>query len=275
MALPYLKGASAGGGIYSGPGGRSGDRPYSAEYSAQLRAEGAEQAKRQQEGGVKGLSASSTGSPFQLRGVQERYMKNLNPMYVGGRATVKLGGGEEIEIPNALAQQISFQAGVNQGRWNPEEAFGSRQVAMREAREEGSTQYKDYGVLRQSMEKAISTIPGLATSGQLLGQVGARLSRLEELDTKIRGIMGSITSGGNIETGGVGGITGGSYVDRVKALEAYKREQQQAVGGGGGIGGPEMRKLYEEQGGMMSGLMKLLKDYVPATSNLEIKEQVA
>jgi len=86
------------------------------------------------------------------------FMGNQNPSVQGGVAKVNIGG-QVLSIPNYVAQQVLFQAGVNQGRWNPAEAFGGQQIA--EAAKRGE-KYFSYGGTQQYINKYLQEHPEIA-----------------------------------------------------------------------------------------------------------------
>ncbi len=50
-----------------------------------------------------------------------------NPIYQGGLARAQVGA-DIFDLPNAVAQQAQYQAAYNQGRWDPAEMFGQREL---------------------------------------------------------------------------------------------------------------------------------------------------
>lgn len=84
--------------------------------------------------------------------VNNQFRANSNPIYQTGTVPVTVNG-ETLYIPNAMAQNLQFQAGVNQGNYDIGTAFGT-DVLKREA-EQGRT-FSSYGAAQGQANQIIN-----------------------------------------------------------------------------------------------------------------------
>lgn len=200
-----------------------------------------------------------------FNGVKNGVTGNNNPKLRGGtvQAMVK---GQQLDIPNAIAQQLQFQESWNQGRYNPGEAFKAEMIQQGEQEGRG---YSDMGATRDLLARNFSGTTFMDEG--VLGSVNKRIENIKSLDARVQQLTQNTPLKETRDTSGRV-IGPDRYADRVKELEAYNRAKSNY----GTDRTTNQRLGGYEYGNEVNRLSRLFDKSVlgPTTSNVPIRERL-
>lgn len=214
-------------------------------------------------------AALSTGNNFgdvQFGRTQMGFRANGNPIYYGG-TTQATFNDEVFDIPNAVAQQMKYQAAYNQGRWNPADMFGKRQLETAQA---NGQQYYSYDAGKQAMNRFINNTPALKQEGALSPYQKA-VDAASAATNEVKQIENKLTTGYKERRNVAGQIIGADIGADLNSQLANAR-QQQAMATRDANNYGRARGDAIAAGLTKQGLDAVDQYFRPTTSNLKIKE---
>lgn len=151
--------------------------------------------------------------------VNNAFRANSNPIYQTGTVPVTVNG-ETLYIPNAMAQNLQFQAGVNQGNYDIGTAFGT-DVLQREAAQ-GRT-FSSYGAAQGQANQIVNNSKLLGNSSrQYVSPYDQAIANRDQARNIFQGYQsgnqGVVNEQRNAQ-GVAGNNAAGNYAE---ALQAYK-----------------------------------------------------
>lgn len=184
-----------------------------------------------------------------------------NPIYRSGAA--KLNGlGEQFSIPNALAQSLQYESGVNQGRSGLSDIFSqSSNIPV-------GNNYTDNNVLKTLLARKTATFnennKALTQYGDAEGEMATTQSELNDL---LR--PETIKEGLNV----VGQMTSSNESALQRQLR-IKELQNKVNSLSKVMANRSVRRASEGGLNDSTGIRDMLNNYIPTSSNLPIKETV-
>lgn len=162
-------------------------------------------------------SASKIKNPY-FTGVKNASLNNNNPAYMGGFATANIGG-KQLQVLNPLAQQLNFQAAVNQGRWGLNELQPFR--VAEEAQK--NNQFIDVNQMKSQLDVMNKRYKNATDPTKAGNDWATKLMRSRNKAKELENINKQMQRGGNEIVTARGQQIGGNYNS-----EDLMRRQRQA-----------------------------------------------
>lgn len=246
-SLPYLRGASSGANSTTTTPIRSPDTvsKFGANQESYNAEDQALRQYRQQERISSGIKFGS---------IDRASFGNGNPMFKKGETIVTMSDGQQLRIPNAVAQQLEFTQSQNQGRWDAGEAFGesSYQKEQRAGSNPQDVRYTAWGGTQGRVDEWMKNNPNFSGSG-FINPAQEKMSRIQDLDTQINNLSRQMLGGARRETVSASGQDtsgGNNYVSAIEALRrsrdqigSLSRAERNAASGGGNVFGDSFPAL--------------------------------
>lgn len=195
--------------------------------------------------------------------VQNQFGANSNPIYQTGTVPVTVNG-QTVYIPNAMAQQLQFTAGVNQGNYDIGEAFGT-DVLKREAAQ-GRT-YSSYGAAQGLTNQIVQGSKLLSdTSRQYLSPYDQKIADRNQARSIFEGFKNTpqVFTEQRNAAGQVGNNAANNYAE---ALQAYKLADAK-------VNNSYFQNQRKSRAGDAAQELNKVVDLfkTPTTANVEVKE---
>lgn len=264
MSLPYLSEASSGVvKTYAGNPGQQQEQidPAKMAQRVQEAMRAAEDAQYKAQIGVNNFNQN-----VKFSGVQHNWANNGNPILQKGLARAQVGS-DIFDLPNAVAQQIQYQAAYNQGRWNPAEMFGGRELSQM-----GAGMNANFDLAKQRLSRFNLENPNYFGEGLLdpyrnaQEQVQKAAQQVQTAQQRMGGYTETLDTSGRAIGFDVG-------AQRRNDLATAQRQYSQAQQNMSYANRYSRGRGAEAAAGMLGKGMRFVEENVkPTISNLQIKE---
>jgi len=194
--------------------------------------------------------------------VQNQFGANSNPIYQTGTVPVTVNG-QTLYIPNAMAQNLQFQAGVNQGNYDIGEAFGT-DLLKREA-DQGRT-FSSYGAAQGQANQIVQNSKLLSDNSRAyLSPYDQKVADRNQARNVFEGFKTpQVFTEQRDASGKAGNNAAGNYAE---ALQAYKMADAKV---NSSYFNNQKRARAGDASQELSKVVDLFK--TPTTANVEVKE---
>ena len=201
-------------------------------------------------------------------GVQTQYMPNGNPVALGGKAKMTIGG-QEFDVPNAVAQMQTYTQAYNQGRYQPFENLSEN--AVKEQAKKlgvGDNFYTSYGALKGQLNSWFNRNPQWQ-EGKPLNEYYANLAKSDQIQQEI--IDEKKKNSFVTETASPSGITSSTYMNNENVINKLNNELNL-------LSSQRNDRAFKNKNYGRSGMEGVadinatIENYRPTISNLPIEE---